>query len=588
LFKAFIYIVLSAYSALTLQVSAQYYLRGEVKDENKRPLSNVRIKIHSSKLEFTNGEYGDFGITTNKLLDSISFSLSGYETKTLKVKTDVYLAVTMKLLPGSTTMQKQKLISITKDLERNTNRNILFQGESYTSLVENDFIKAKQYPNTGFAIRVDKAAYSNIRRFVNMKSTVPKDAVRIEEMLNYFNFNYKPPKGKDVFHIESQLSSCPWNDNRQLLFLNVNARKLDIDKIPASNFVFLIDVSGSMDMPNRLPLLKAAFQLLVKNLRHKDTVSIVVYGGAVGVWLDPTSGNEKQKIIKAIEALTPGGSTPGEAAVRTAYHIARRSFIKGGNNRIVLATDGDFNVGQTSEKELEEMIFKERQTGVYLTCLGVGMGNYKDSKIEALAKRGNGNFAYLDDIKEAEKVLVKELTQNLYTVANDVYLNVQFNPSMVKEYRLIGFDNKRNVISDSTSELEGGEVGSGNSTTAIFEIVPTEQNTFTEGVNTNAEVGRVELSYKLPNDSTQRTLNHSCLRNFLQFNNISNDLKFASAVTMFGLKLRNSKYASNTNWNDIVIIANEAMNKEDYLHVEFVDLVDRAKKIYGKRKRKDD
>lgn len=585
LFKLITYLLLSC---ISLQSYAQYYIRGDVRDEKNQPLQNVKVLLHSSKTFYYSGQSGGFYFGNSSMIDTLTLSLAGYENKTVRVKSGQYQTINLKLLPTVTTTQKQKLLSITKDLDQKSFRNFFFQDESYSNLVENDFVKAAKYPSTGFSIRVDKAAYSNIRRFVNQKSVVPKDAVRIEEMLNYFNFNYKEPVGKDVFRIESQLTSCPWNVAHQLLFLSVNAKKLNIESVPASNFVFLIDVSGSMDMPNRLPLLKAAFQLLVKNLRAKDTVSIVVYGGAVGVWLPPTGGEEKQKIIKAIEELTPGGSTPGEAAVRTAYRIAKQTFIKGGNNRIILATDGDFNVGQSSEKDLEDLILNERQSGVHLTCLGVGMGNYKDSKIEALAKRGNGNFAYLDDMREAEKVLVTELTQTLYTVAQDVYLNLHFNPTMVKEYRLIGYDNRKNVVSDSTSELEGGEVGSGNSITAVIEIVPTEHNPFATDASVTGDIGKVELNYRLPYDSSLKKSVYACPRNFKEFASISNELKFASAVTMFGLKLRNSKYSADASWNDIVIIANESMNKLDYLQTEFVLLVDKAKKIYGKKRRKDE
>ncbi|MEO6455226.1 MAG: von Willebrand factor type A domain-containing protein, partial [Ginsengibacter sp.] len=430
---------------LLFNANAQYYLKGEVKDDKQQPLQNVKIYMHSNHLLHTTGVTGGFGITTPLLYDSLTFSLQGYETKTLRLKADAYQVIVLKLLSTSSNTQKQKLVSLTKDADYQIGAKWFTADESYSNLVENEFVNADNFPNTAFAVRVDKASYSNIRRFINQNSIVPPYAVRIEEMLNYFNFNYNEPKDDKLFNIESQLTSCPWNEEHQLLFLNLSAKKLNLDNVPPGNFVFLIDVSGSMDVPNRLPLLKSAFQLLVKNLREKDTVSIVMYGGSVGVWLPPTSGAEKQKIIKAIEELTAGGSTPGEAAIKTAYALAKSTFNKAGNNRIILATDGDFNVGQANEKELEEMIIKQRESGIYLTCLGVGMGNYKDSKIEALARNGNGNFAYIDDIKEAEKVLVTELTQTLYTVANDVYINVHFNSDAINEYRLIGYDNKKNI-----------------------------------------------------------------------------------------------------------------------------------------------
>src|SRR5664279_5641114 len=401
-----------------------------------------------------------------------------------------------------------------------------YNNESYSSIIENDFIKAGNNPTTSFAMRIDKASYSNVRRFINQDSKVPPDAVRIDEMLNYFNFNYKEPAGKNVFRIESQVTDCPWNNEHQLLFLNLSGKKLNLDKVPPSNLVFLIDVSGSMDLPNRLPLLKEAFRLLVNSLRQKDTVSIVTYGGSVGVWLQPTSGDQKEKITKAIEELVASGDTPGEAAIRSAYRLAESTFIKGGNNRIILATDGDFNIGQTTEKELEELITKERQTGVYLTCLGVGMGNYKDSKIEILAKKGNGNFAYLDDIREAEKVLVTEFTQTLYSIANDVYMTVSFNSGYVKEYRLIGYDNKRNAIAEKGDELEGGEIGAGTGNTAIFEIVPANTDS---SKPISSYFANVTLHYRPPSDTAGILITHICPQNYLPFDSISKSLQFASA-----------------------------------------------------------
>ena len=276
--------------------------------------------------------------------------------------------------------------------------------------------------------------------------------------------------------LKTTLSSCPWNADNQLFYINLSSKKLNLDTLPPSNLVFLIDISGSMDMPNRLPLLKSAFRFLVNNLRDKDSVAIVVYGGTIGTMLNTTSGGEKEKILKAIDELVPGGSTPGESGIKLAYSVARNHFIKGGNNRVILATDGDFNVGLKTEEELDELITQQRESGIYLTCLGVGMGNYKDSKIQTLAKKGNGNFAYLDNFKEAEKVLLTEFTQTLYAVADDVYMNVEFNPEYVKEYRLIGFDNKVGALKDSLSIIEGGEIGSGHSMVAMFEIVPTDIN----------------------------------------------------------------------------------------------------------------
>jgi Ca-activated chloride channel homolog len=585
-----LYIILFTMSALI--VNAQYYIRGEVKDEKNQGLANVKIILHSNHSLYYSGSSGAFGITTKALIDSMSFSLDGYELKTVKINADQWQIITLKVLPSYVNRNRPKLISVTKNFNQTSKYHWFVNNETYFQLVENEYVKADKFPNTGFSLNVNKASYSNIRRFINMGSTVPPDAVRTEELLNYFNLHYREPENKDVFKIESQLTSCPWDENKQLLYLNINAKKLDLNKIPPSNFVFLIDASGSMDMPNRLPLLKASFQMFVKNLRPIDTVSIVTYGGSVGIWLQPTGGAEKDKIIKSIEELSAMGDTPGEAAIMTAYKLAERTFIKGGSNRVILATDGDFNVGASSEKALDELITKERQSGVFLTCLGVGMGNFKDSKLETLAKRGNGNYAYLDDINEAEKVLVKELTQTFYAVADDVYMNMHFNSKLVKEYRLIGFDNKRDAVADTTIEIEGGEVGSGSSVLAIFEIVPQDEKLFTGDVTDKNGVAKLSMRYSLCNDTTHKMMEYICPATFIDFKEMDKELQFATAVTMFGLKVKQSKYIKDADWLDIETIATASYNEKDYLQTEFLQMINKAKKLYkgkkGKGKRKKD
>ena len=566
--------------------NAQYYLRGEIRDENNQPLQNVKILLLSNHYSYFSGASGGFGITTNTLYDSLSLSLEGYEQKTVKVKCDLWQNIVLNVLNSNANQNRPKLISVTKDLNRSTRMQWYVNEETYFQLVENEYVNATKFPNTGLSLNVNKASYSNVRRFINMQSMVPPDAVRTEELLNYFNLHYREPEKNEIFRLESQLTSCPWETEKQLLILNVNAKKIDLDKIPPGNFVFLIDVSGSMDLPNRLPLLKAAFQLLVQNLRAIDTVSIVTYGGNVGIWMQPTSGGEKEKIIKALEELTAYGDTPGEAAILTAYKLAEKTFIKNGSNRVILATDGDFNVGLTSEKALDELITKERQTGVYLTCLGVGMGNFKDSKLETLAKRGNGNFAYLDNINEAEKVLVKELTQTFYAVADDVYMNIEFNPKFVKEYRLIGFDNKRDAVADHTIDLEGGEIGSGNNVMAIFEIVPASDNNFIPDISNSEGIARITMQYGLCNDTVHRKIVTTCPGNFIEFKNIDKELQFATSVAMFALKVKQSKYINNIDWMDIETIATNSYDDKSFLQTEFLQLITKAKKIYSGKKKK--
>ncbi|MBK7376519.1 MAG: VWA domain-containing protein [Ferruginibacter sp.] len=566
--------------------NAQYYLRGEITDEKNQPLQNVKILLHSKNQYFYSGTGGGFGITSNTLYDSLTLFMEGYESKSLKVNCDQWQYISLKVLPSNVNRNRPKLISVTKNLEQTSRVKWYIDNETYFQLVENDFVNTVKYPNTGFSLNVNKASYSNVRRFINMQSTVPPDAVRTEEVINYFNLHYREPAGNDLFRIESQLTSCPWDMEKMLLVLNLNARKLDLNKIPPGNFVFLIDASGSMDMPNRLPLLKAAFQLFVKNLRPIDTVSIVTYGGTVGVWLQPTSGAEKEKIIKSIEELTAMGDTPGQSAIMAAYMLANKTFIKGGSNRVIMATDGDFNVGASSEKELEELITKERQSGVYLTCLGVGMGNFKDSKLETLAKKGNGNYAYIDDIREAEKVLVKELTQTFYGVADDVFMNIQFNPNLIKEYRLIGFDNRRDAVADSTIDIEGGELGSGNSVLAYFEIVPATDQLFKEGSFVNDKVATVNMRYSRCNDTAHLNFVKECPAAFTDFKSIDRELQFATAVTMFGLKVKQSKFMRNADWPAIRAIAVESYNPNSFLQAEFLQLIDKAEAIYTKTKKK--
>lgn len=565
--------------------NAQYYLRGEVRDEKNQPLQNAKIFLHTSKQLYYSGSSGGFGITTHTLVDSATISQEGYETKTIKIQSDVWQNFILKVSSSNANKSKPKLISVTKNLQQNARLKWFVDEETYFQIVENDFVHASEFNSTGFSLNVNKASYSNVRRFLNVGSTVPPDAVRTEELINYFNLHYKQPEKKDIFNIESQLTNCPWNQASQLLYINVNAQKLDLEKVPSGNFVFLVDASGSMDMPNKLPLLKAAFQLFVKNLRDKDTMSVVIYGGTVAVWLPPTGGAEKEKIIKRIEELEAMGDTPGEAAILTAYRLAEHTFIKDGNNRVVLCTDGDFNVGITSEKDLDDLITKERQKGVYLTCLGVGMGNFKDSKLETLAKRGNGNYAYLDNIAEAEKVLVKELTQTFYAVADDVYMNIQFNPALVKEYKLIGFDNKRDAVADSTTNMEGAEIGSGNSTLALFEIQPVDTNALSKLYN--QIMATVSLKYGLCNDTTQVTIVYDCPYKLEEFKTIHNDYQFAAAVAMFSYKLKQSKFGKHIDWLDIETITLESYKPDNYLQNDFLQLVHKAKEIYtGTQKRK--
>lgn len=551
-------------------------------------MQNATIMNLRTGYVYKSGSSGGFGIILSQPIDTFNFSMEGYKPERLTVNADVYLSVRLKPLPPSfSALRQNRLSSFTTGIAKEEQKTWFVGDETYASMLENRFVNTSRYPDTRVSLNIDRASYSNIRRFLSLNSLVPPDAVRIEEMLNYFNLNYTEPKDNDPFSITTKLTSCPWNPAGQLYYVNLSAKKLDLDALPPSNLVFLIDVSGSMDMTNRLPLLKSSFRLLANNLRDKDTVSIVVYGGVTGIMLNHTSGSEKEKIIKAIDSLETGGSTPGESGVKIAYQVAKRHFIPGGNNRVILATDGDFNVGLKTEDELNELISQHSESGIYLTCLGVGMGNYKDSKIQTLARRGNGNFAYIDNFNEAEKVLLKEFTQTLYAVADDVYMNVRFNPEYVKEYRLIGFDNKVGALNDTMAIVEGGEIGSGYSMMGIFEITPTSGiSTGKSNVSVSDSFATVTLSYKHPSDSVARQFAYTSRYDYTPFNQLEKHYQFSAAVAMFGLLLRNSVYARNINWNELQLLATNSANINDLLQREFVTLVTQAKDLYTKKKKK--
>jgi len=562
----------------------QFYLRGEVRDERGNLLQNVSIRQQSTGQFYRTNNWGGFNIVSQKGADTLFFSYEGFQREHAVIKADRFQTVNLKLLPGVvSSIKKNRLASLTKDLSRDNQRRWYTGNETYVSLVENNFVHAKNYPTTNIALNIDRASYSNIRRFINLGLEVPPDAVRIEEMLNYFNFGYEPPEDNSLFKFKTTLTNCPWSKDNQLFFINVFSRKLNLDSLPPSNLVFLVDISGSMDMPTRLPLLKSAFKMLAANLRQKDTVSIVVYGGAVGVLLFPTAGDEKEKINRAIDEMQPGGSTPGESGIKLAYSLARKHFIRNGNNRIILATDGDFNVGSQTEQELDELISRHRESGIYLTCLGVGMGNYKDSKIQTLARKGNGNFAYLDTYQEAEKIIMKEFTQTLYTVADDANLHVSFDPSLVKQYRLIGFDNKVGALVDTSAEVEGGEIGSGQSMTAVFEIEPN----FVSGENVFSDrYAQIELRYRVPKDTLLQHLTRTFAYDPVQYKDLNDAYRFAASVIMFGSVLRGSSFTKELSWGDVMYHASESANPTDASQSQFVELVYKAKNYYTKQKKK--
>jgi Ca-activated chloride channel family protein len=575
--------LLIIFAFFKLSVFGQYYLRGIVRDEKGTPLSEVKIKLFSSgRYPLTNGSDGSFGYPTRLQIDTMYLNLDGYEPLKVALNTNQYNTVTMKLLNEVISVRKKTLASKTKDLDVDKASLLENTGESYTTLIENDFVKAATNPETGFALNVDRAAYSNIRRFINNGLTVPVDAVRIEEMLNYFDFRDSTDIESRKVSCKTYQTTCPWNSNNNLLFVNTTFPKINLDSVPPSNLVFLIDVSGSMERPNRLPLLQAAFKMLVDNLRAKDRVAIVTYGGGVDVELPSTSGAEKKHIKNVIDSLEAAGDTPGANAIKIAYSVAKDGFIVGGNNRVILATDGDFNVGQTTDKELEDIITIQKNSGIYLTCIGVGMGNYKDSKLETLAKKGNGNFAYLDNIQEAEKVLVKEFTKTVYAVAKDAAVNIRFNSNTVKQYRLIGFDNKKDAATDETSTMTGGEVGSGHSAMAVFEIELIKNN-----LSVNDKIADLTIQYKKEKSDSSISIPITILNRMpAKIDSASMNLRLATALCMYGSFLKKSKHTKGFDLDDITNLVEPVLRKDNYLHQEFLGLLTKTEDIYQINKNK--
>ena len=589
--RSVLFVLLFVCGCTAVAAQQQYYFRGEVSDESGNLLQQVSIRQLSTGLLFKSGMAGRFGITSNALVDSFTFSIEGYQPEKWVGMATSFLQIRLKLLPPSLrTPDRPRLSSRTNNMSRQEERRAFVGNETYTALVENPWINSLQYPTTGLALNVDRASYSNIRRFLNRSAYVPQDAVRIEEMLNYFPAaSYATASAfadTAVLTVRSLLGPCPWNWDHQLLQVQVAARQINLDTLPASHLVFLIDVSASMDMPNRLPLLQSAFRMLTQNLREKDTVSVVAYGGISAVLLRAVSGCEKDSIIKVIDALVPGGATPGESGIRMAYKIAKEHFIENGNNRVILATDGDFNVGLRTDEELEELISSQRQQGVYLTCLGVGMGNYKDSKIQLLAERGNGNFAYIDSEREAEKVMMKEFTQTLYTVADNVYMQVSFSSKTVRQYRLIGFDNKTIALLDSLSSIEGGEMGSGHILTALFEIEPTDELLELQRDQHSDTLATVSIRYQVPGNTlqqqqvTQLPTSQAASLEELRAH------QFNAAIALFGMKLKESSFVKNYDWDQLLALTGQVIDGTQPLQTEFLQLVAQAAARYDPKKKK--
>ena len=471
--------------------------------------------------------------------------------------------------------------------------------ESYNVIDENPFIAVSAHPLSTFSSDVDRASYANVRRFISEGQLPPKDAVRLEELVNYFPYSYPEPDNDDPVAIHTEVAPAPWNHRHQLVRIGIQAKRIDLENTPPSSLTFLIDVSGSMDEPDKLPLLKEAFHLLVRQLRPKDRVAIVVYAGNAGLVLPSTPGSDKERIDQAIDNLEAGGSTAGGAGIKRAYQEAVANFIPGGNNRVLLATDGDFNVGVSSDAEMVRLIEEERKTGVFLTTLGFGQDNLKDSKMEEMADHGNGQYNYIDNIMEAQKVFISELGGTLYTVAKDVKIQVEFNPAHVQGYRLLGYEDRLLRDEDfKNDKKDAGDMGSGHSVTALYEVIPagvtpdedlrTPDSLRYQGPSEPAyrirpadrtpgqEMLFVKVRYKTPTGSTSKLITHPVLARGDESPSV--DFRFQTAVVEFGLLLRQSQYKGDANLADVIATARGALGSDpDGYRAEFVRLAQTAR-----------
>ncbi|MGV3599959.1 MAG: YfbK domain-containing protein [Dyadobacter fermentans] len=589
-------------------------IKGKVTDGANAPIAGVRVAIQGSAAGTVTDPGGHFTIRVPRLSRALVFSKNGYKSLTLPITSDSV----MKVVLTQTSLKKEDVaVEELKDpaLPGSVRRMFTFDmaaapsvhsevvgvmpaaTESYKPVNENGFLAVGQQPVTTFSVDVDRAAYSNVRRFLNNGQMPPEDAVRIEEMINYFDYDYPQPRGEHPVAIVSETTDSPWNPGLKLVHIGLQAKTVSTENLPASNLVFLIDVSGSMNEANKLPLLKQAFKLLADQLRAEDKISIVAYAGSAGMVLAPTSGSEKRTIKDALDKLEAGGSTAGGEGIELAYDLVKKHFLPKGNNRVILATDGDFNVGISNESELQKLIEEKRKAGIFLSVMGFGMGNYKDSHVETLADKGNGNYAYIDNIQEARKVFVQEFGGTLFTIAKDVKIQIEFNPAHVQAYRLIGYEN-RALRNDEFNDdrKDAGDMGSGHTVTAIYEIVPSgvkspyvgttdalkyqPGNAATGGINN--EMMTIKVRYKQPDSEKSKLFDLPVPATAVAFDQCSANLRFASAVAEFGLLLRGSEYKGSASYADVIRRARAAFGKdEEGYRSEFVQLVKVAQSLDG-------
>ena len=602
--------------AIMIAFTESRTITGKVVDNYGQPLTGVAITSKLSRKTALSDLNGNYKITLEPDDNILIFSLIGFTTVQEKTGERTEINVTMKeeimaldeisvVGYGSKRDRPSKSVSMatpamayeSKHSFQRYNNN--FNTEGYASVNENGFRNVKNNPLSTFSVDVDNASYSNIRRFISMGEMPPADAVRIEEMINYFKYDYPEPKGEHPFSVYTELADCPWNNRHQILHVGLRGRSIDKSSLPPSNLVFLIDVSGSMNVPNKLPLLKSAFGLLVNELRLQDQVAIVVYAGAAGLVLESTPGNRKEAIMRAIDNLEAGGSTAGGAGLKLAYTEAERNFVKGGNNRIILATDGDFNVGESSNGGMERLVEEKRELGIFITVLGFGMGNIKDDKMEIIADKGNGNYSYIDNLQEARKVLVREFGGTLFTIAKDVKFQIEFNPSRIKSYRLIGYENR--LLNDedfNDDRKDAGEMGAGHNVTALYELIPSGSDEripsvdplkYQSSESTRESLGirrsdfseeylTIKLRYKKPDGNTSMLLEKPVIGYIKDIDDTSDNLRFAASVAEFGMILRDSEFKGSSTLEGAARLARSARgDDEDGYRSELIRLIGTVK-----------
>ncbi|HBH07671.1 MAG TPA: hypothetical protein DDX92_13830 [Flavobacteriales bacterium] len=595
------YLMLFVLMIMSAGLSARQTITGTVTDQiSGEALPFVNVLEKGTKNMATTDFDGKYSIEVENNNSVLIFSFVGYENVIIKVENqksiDVQMAATTELMDVVEIKEYESPLIIRDKTANRLSKSemktagVVYQAyevgpgvehntEEYDVIHENKFHEAQNSPLSTFSIDVDAASYSNIRRVINYGQMPQKDMVRIEEMINYFNYDYPQPTGDDPFSINMEVSQAPWNSKHKLVHIGLQGKNLDYDDLKPSNLVFLIDVSGSMSDHNKLPLLKSSMKMLVGELDENDRVAIVVYAGAAGLVLPSTPVSEKEKIIAALDQLSAGGSTAGGAGIKLAYKVAAQNLIEDGNNRVILATDGDFNVGESSTAAMVELIEKKRKQGIYLTITGFGMGNYKDGRMEQISNAGNGNYFYIDNIKEAEKVFVREMRATLFTIAKDVKIQVEFNPKVVQAYRLIGYENRMLEDEDfNNDKKDAGELGAGHTVTALYEIIPVgvksefirdidplKYQSVTEQLGlSNDEILTVKFRYKKPDGDKSQLIVKTLENSQTNINETSENYRFSAAVAEFGMLLRDSEFKQNASYNQALQMAKGAMSNDEF------------------------